>query len=58
MTDKKNTPKTLASQRPVEQKGVVIDVVMPLVQAGVGGAVGGATGALVANAINKPKNDK
>jgi hypothetical protein len=35
-----------------EQRGVVTDVVVPLAQA----AVGGAVGAVVAGAINKPKD--
>lgn len=54
MDKNKNTPKTPARQRPIEQKGVVTDVVVPIVSSG----VAGATGAAVANALSKPKKGK
>jgi hypothetical protein len=47
LSDDKGHPK-----QPLEQRGIVQDVVVPIVSSG----VAGATGAIVANAISKPKD--
>jgi hypothetical protein len=58
MTECKNKPKTTASERPIEHKGIVTEVVVPIVASGVGGAAAGAANAIVSDAIKKPTNDK
>jgi hypothetical protein len=58
VTERHNKPKSTASQRPIEHKGIVTEVVVPIVASGVGGAAAGAANAIVSDAIKKPKNDK
>jgi hypothetical protein len=59
MTESKIRVKTThVNQRPIEHKGVVTEVVVPIVASGVGGAAAGAANAIVSDAIKKPKNDK
>jgi hypothetical protein len=56
--DNKQAQKQTKTPEKIEEHGIVTDVVVPIVQTGVGGAVAGAANAIVSNAINKPKDEK
>jgi hypothetical protein len=58
MAEGTNSSKTATIQRPIERKGIVTEVVVPIAASGVGGAAAGAASAIVSNAIEKPKKDK
>jgi hypothetical protein len=58
MTESKNNPKTTASPRPIEHKGIVTEVVVPIAASGVGGAAAGVANAIVSDAIKRPKKHK
>jgi hypothetical protein len=40
---------------PPEQKGIVSEVIVPIVVSGVGGTAAGTANAIVSNVLNKPK---
>ncbi len=47
-----------AEGEPIEERGIVNEVIVPIVVSGTGGAAAGAASAVVTNLLNKKDKDK